>query len=47
MVRESGDSMARMEQAGNGRLDRQAELSVIFDDIYRNRGAQTTTVSRA
>jgi len=39
--RESGFSVTRTEQVGDNELGRPAALSEIFDDIYRNRGAQT------
>jgi hypothetical protein len=38
-VRESGDWAVRKGQVGNNRLGRPAALILIFDDIYRNRGA--------
>jgi hypothetical protein len=38
-VRESGDWAAWKGRVGNNKLDRSAAPILIFDDIYRNRGA--------
>jgi len=40
MLSESGVWMARVGRVGNDASDRQTARSAIFDDIYRNRGAQ-------